>query len=85
MANPSIHLNQLIGQLKELPYFVGNSAELGGYIGRFEYLLYTTQVVRQIHIIYGAVERAIADAAKAVILEEKTMNWTCPDFAHQSI
>jgi len=46
MANPSalpqlsdIHLNHLIGQIKELPYFDGNPSELSRYIARVEYLL----------------------------------------------
>ncbi|KAH8356650.1 hypothetical protein KR084_002347, partial [Drosophila pseudotakahashii] len=84
MANPpvlpqlsEIHLNQLIGQIKELPYFDGNPSELSRYIARVEYLLqlYPTQDVRQIHIIYGAIERTIVDSAQAVIEEEKSNTW----------
>jgi len=51
MANPSalpqlsdIHLNHLIGQVKELPYFDGNPSELSRYIARVEYLFQTKQL-----------------------------------------
>jgi len=44
MANPpallqlsEIHLNQLIGQIKELPYFDESPSELSRYIARVEY------------------------------------------------
>jgi len=59
--NPS----KSIDQIKELPY----PAELGGYIARVEYLLqlYPKKDVRQIHIIYGAIEGTVVDAAKAFI------------------
>jgi len=42
-----------------------------------EYLLklYPTLDVRQIHIIYGAIERTIVDAAQRVIEEEKSNTW----------
>jgi len=81
MANPSalpqlseIHLNQLIGQVKELPYFDGNPSDLSQYIARVEYLLklYPTQDVRQTHIIYGAIERTIDDSDQKVIEEERS-------------
>ncbi|KAH8330175.1 hypothetical protein KR074_010654, partial [Drosophila pseudoananassae] len=80
MATPQlseIHLNQLIGQIKELPYFDGNPIELSRFITRVEYLLqlYPTQDVRQNHIIYGAIDRTIVDSAQAVIAEEKTTTW----------
>jgi len=84
MASPStlpqlsaIHLNQLIRQIKELPYFDGNPSELSRCIARVEYLLqlYPTQDVRQIYIIYGAIERTIVDSAQRVIEEEKSNTW----------
>jgi len=59
-----IHLNQLIGQIKELPHFDVNPAEFGGYIGRVKYLLQLhipNTKIRQTHIIYDAII--------------KTMNW----------
>jgi len=70
-------LNQLIGQIKEPPYFDGNPSELSRYIARVEYLLqlYPTQDVRQIHIVYGAIERTIVDSAQRVIEEEKSNTW----------
>jgi len=42
-----------------------------------EYLLqlYLTQDVRQIHIIYGAIERTIVDSAQTFIEEEKSNTW----------
>jgi len=76
MANPSslpqfseIHLNQLIVQIKELPYFDGNPSELSRYIAWVEYLLQLnpTQDVGQTHIIYGAIERTIVDSTQTVI------------------
>jgi len=70
-------LNQLIGQIKELPYFYGNPSELSRYTARVEYLLqlYPTQDVRQIHIIYGDIERIIVNSAQRVIEEEKSNTW----------
>ncbi|XP_041564730.1 ring canal kelch homolog isoform X3 [Drosophila elegans] len=64
-----IHLNQLLGQIKELQYFYGTPGKLSGFINEVEYLLQLS------HVIFGAIRRVIVDTAAETVAPSGANNW----------
>jgi len=62
------HLNQALGQIRQIPTFTGTTLELSSFIRRIEFILklYPTTDIRQSHVLFSAIEAQIEGDAQRV-------------------
>lgn len=79
------HLNQALGQIRQVPSFSGNTQELSAFIGRIEFILhlYPSTDVRQRHVLFSAIEMQLAGDAQRVSQLSKARIW--PDLMNALI
>lgn len=71
------HLNQALGQIRQVPVFNGTTSELSSFIRRIEFIqsLYPTTDARQAHIMFSAIEMQIGGDAQRVSQLSAANTW----------